>query len=62
MPEMKGRSLEELDEIFEAGLPARKFPQYQCRIHEDAMQDVDAHVIEKARPETLLTECVVKEV
>jgi hypothetical protein len=25
MPEMKGRSLEELDEIFEAGISARKF-------------------------------------
>ncbi|KAF2180366.1 general substrate transporter [Zopfia rhizophila CBS 207.26] len=43
MPEMKGRSLEELDEIFEAGIPARKFKQYECRIIEEAMQDVDAH-------------------
>ena len=62
MPEMKGRSLEELDEIFEAGVPARKFPQYQCRILEDAMEDVNADVLERARPETVLTEHVVKAV
>ncbi|KAF2258410.1 general substrate transporter [Lojkania enalia] len=42
MPEMKGRSLEELDEIFEAGTPARKFKQYECRIFEEAMHDIDA--------------------
>jgi hypothetical protein len=42
MPEMKGRSLEELDEIFEAGVPARKFKGYECRIVEEAMHDLDA--------------------
>lgn len=32
-PEVKGRSLEEIDELFEARIPARKFRQYQCRGH-----------------------------
>jgi hypothetical protein len=32
MPEMKGRSLEELDEIFAARVPARKFNSYQTVI------------------------------
>ena len=40
LPETKTRSLEELDEIFEAGVAARKFKQYECRIKEDAKQDV----------------------
>ncbi|OQE26601.1 hypothetical protein PENSTE_c005G05511 [Penicillium steckii] len=39
MPEMKGRSLEELDEIFEARVPARKFKSYQCLIREVARLD-----------------------
>lgn len=29
-PEVKGRSLEEIDELFEAQIPARKFRKYQC--------------------------------
>ncbi|KAF2206063.1 putative transporter [Delitschia confertaspora ATCC 74209] len=41
VPEMKGRSLEELDEIFEAGVAARKFKQYECRIMEEAKHEVD---------------------
>ncbi|RDW72534.1 uncharacterized protein DSM5745_07706 [Aspergillus mulundensis] len=36
IPEMKGRSLEELDEIFAARVPARKFRGYQCLITETA--------------------------
>lgn len=56
MPEMKGRSLEELDEIFEAGVSARKFPQYQCRIVEDAKRDVIATGLEKGVPEAAITE------
>jgi hypothetical protein len=40
IPETKARSLEELDEIFEANISARKFKQYQCRIVEDAKHDV----------------------
>ena len=40
IPESKGRSLEELDEIFEAGVSARKFSEYKCKIVEDAKQDI----------------------
>lgn len=40
LPETKSRSLEELDEIFEAAIGARKFKSYQCRIVEEAKQDV----------------------
>jgi hypothetical protein len=40
LPETKARSLEELDEIFQAGVGARKFKQYECRIVEEAKQDV----------------------
>jgi hypothetical protein len=40
LPETKARSLEELDEIFEARIAARKFKLYECRIVEDAKQDV----------------------
>ncbi|KAJ5784356.1 uncharacterized protein N7503_009568 [Penicillium pulvis] len=36
MPEMKGRSLEELDEIFAARVQARKFKSYHCLIREAA--------------------------
>jgi hypothetical protein len=41
MPEMKGRSLEELDEIFEAKVPAMKFKQYECNIKDEAAFDVN---------------------
>ncbi|ETI23910.1 hypothetical protein G647_05717 [Cladophialophora carrionii CBS 160.54] len=30
LPEVKGRTLEEIDEMFEAKLPARKFRKYKC--------------------------------
>lgn len=30
MPEIHNRSLEEISEMFEAGLPARKFKGYKC--------------------------------
>ncbi|KAK4169757.1 putative sugar transporter [Cladorrhinum sp. PSN259] len=33
LPETKGRTLEEIDEMFEAGLPARKFRGYVCVGH-----------------------------
>lgn len=36
---MKGRSLEELDEIFAAGVPARKFREYRTVIREAARID-----------------------
>jgi hypothetical protein len=34
LPETKARSLEELDEIFEAGVGARKFKEYEVRREE----------------------------
>lgn len=40
MPEMKGRSLEELDEIFNAGVSVRKFTSFQCTIKDEAAFDV----------------------
>jgi hypothetical protein len=43
LPETKARSLEEIDEIFEAGVGARKFKKYECRIVEEAKQDVFGH-------------------
>jgi hypothetical protein len=43
LPETKARSLEELDEIFEAGIAARKFRFYECKIVEDAKHDVFGH-------------------
>ncbi|KAI0399726.1 MFS monosaccharide transporter-like protein [Xylaria palmicola] len=33
LPEAKGRTLEEIDEMFEARVPARKFRTYQCTGH-----------------------------
>jgi hypothetical protein len=42
MPEMKGRTLEELNEMFAARVPTRKFPQYQCAMHEEIVRDVNA--------------------
>lgn len=30
LPEIKNRTLEEVDEMFEAKLPARKFREYTC--------------------------------
>jgi len=36
LPETKDRTLEEIDEMFEAGVPARKFRGYQCAISEIA--------------------------
>ncbi|KAJ3578327.1 hypothetical protein NPX13_g2234 [Xylaria arbuscula] len=35
LPEVKGRTLEQIDEMFEVGVPARKFRKYQCTGHVD---------------------------
>lgn len=58
MPEMKGRSLEELDEIFEAGIPARKFKQYECRIVEEAMHELESHEVAKSKSDGTFIENV----
>lgn len=36
LPEMKGRMLEEIDELFEKKVPTRQFPTFVCTIHEQA--------------------------
>ncbi|KAI0508901.1 MFS monosaccharide transporter-like protein [Xylaria bambusicola] len=42
LPEVKGRTLEQIDEMFEAGVPARKFRKYQCtRRVDDEKPQVD---------------------
>lgn len=40
MPEMKGRSLEELDEMFLNRVSVRNFRKYQCSLRRDAANDV----------------------
>ncbi|KAF2750941.1 maltose permease MAL61 [Sporormia fimetaria CBS 119925] len=47
MPEMKGRSLEELDEIFEARVPARQFKSYNCRITEEVKAEVSVVTVKQ---------------
>jgi len=49
LPEMKGRSLEEIDELFEKRISVKEFPTYECectrQAHEIAMQKkLDASV------------------
>lgn len=41
LPETKGRTLEEIDEMFEAKIPARKFRGYVCVGHTGAQQGKD---------------------
>ena len=38
IPETKDRTLEEIDEMFEANVPARKFKSYSCVKSNDARQ------------------------
>ncbi|CZR63062.1 probable transporter (major facilitator superfamily) [Phialocephala subalpina] len=44
MPEMKGRSPEELDEIFNARTPAWKFKSFQCTIKDEAAFDMQEKI------------------
>lgn len=39
---MKGRTLEELNELFNARVPARAFSTYQCAIHEEIIHNMTA--------------------
>lgn len=43
LPEMRGRSLEEIDELFQNRVPRREFPNYHClsgeRAHEQALKN-----------------------
>jgi hypothetical protein len=38
LPEMKGRTLEELDELFQNKVPVRGFPKYECISSERARE------------------------
>lgn len=40
MPEMKGRTLEELDELFLNRVSVRNFKKFQCTVRRDAAHDV----------------------
>lgn len=40
MPELKGRTLEEIDELFAEKVPAWKFKSYNTTIQEKAMAEV----------------------
>jgi MFS transporter, SP family, sugar:H+ symporter len=45
VPDCKGRSLEEIDELFASGIPNRKFHEYQLESEEDLKgQPVEVHV------------------
>ncbi|RYP28817.1 hypothetical protein DL767_007035 [Monosporascus sp. MG133] len=48
LPEVKGRSLEEIDEMFEARVPARKFASYRCTGQHAAVEKVETEHCEKA--------------
>lgn len=64
MPEMKGRSLEELDEIFEAKTPAWKFKDFQCTVRDEAafdMQELTGVVIGKGELTSTQVENVEQE-
>lgn len=43
MPEMKGRSLEELDELFFNKVSVRNFPKYHCVVMDEAVHDVQVN-------------------
>lgn len=43
MPELKGRTLEEIDELFANKVPAWKFKTYQTTIQEEALAEVRRH-------------------
>lgn len=40
MPELKGRTLEEIDELFVSKVPAWKFKTYQTTIQDEALAEV----------------------
>lgn len=50
LPETKGRTLEEIDEMFEARLAARKFRQYVCVGHTAAAEARDKELELAERP------------
>lgn len=40
MPELKGRTLEEIDELFSKKVPAWKFKSYRTTIQEESVADI----------------------
>ncbi|ROW01881.1 hypothetical protein VMCG_05570 [Cytospora schulzeri] len=43
MPELKGRTLEEVDELFAKKVPARRFKGYKTTIQEEALAEIHRH-------------------
>ncbi|KAI1102458.1 general substrate transporter [Jackrogersella minutella] len=48
LPDMKGRSLEEIDELFEKRVPTRGFPIFECQSSSEAY-DIVLHKMEEVR-------------
>ena len=48
-PETKGRTLEEMDEVFDSGLPAWKSPRNASRL-ETLAKDIEAGKVEVSTP------------
>ncbi|KAI1407526.1 general substrate transporter [Hypoxylon sp. FL1857] len=48
LPDMKGRSLEEIDELFEKRVSARDFPTFECQSSSQA-HDIALHKMEEAK-------------
>ena len=65
LPEVKNRTLEEIDEMFEARLPARKFASYKCvgvfnNLDADARKIIEKeHEVEVLRSEKVAVETSV---
>lgn len=63
LPEVKNRTLEEIDEMFEARLPARKFRTYQCvgvatmdeATRRKSIEEQDIDVLKNEKVETEIT-------
>lgn len=55
LPETRDRTLEEIHEMFEAKLPARKFKGYKCTYVEDIAARVEKEVHEMEEIEEIET-------
>lgn len=49
MPELKGRTLEEIDELFAEKVPAWKFKDYKTTVQEKAMAEVRKQDVSEAK-------------
>ncbi|KAF2183949.1 general substrate transporter [Zopfia rhizophila CBS 207.26] len=64
LPEVKGRTLEEIDEMFEARLPARKFANYKCvgvlnTLDAEARRSIEKEKVQVLRTEKVQTETTI---